>query len=214
MKKICLFLLVFVLSACVNSPAKPTEPPATKAEQATAVPAPTDTSAPAEVSPTETPLPDATETTAPADASSTEPAAGAAGETEFGDMVFTSKSGATVAGKGGYSAAAFSYQCDSAANQVVVTINISDPNIYKVNYVFRMTAVDTPTISTGWSGDSKMDVLGGGKFQLTFPASQVPAKARTWKAWLDFQFIAFDNADVTYTSPAFAKLITYTYKCP
>src|SRR5689334_7443029 len=182
MRKLLFVALIFVLAACVTGPTKPAEPP-------TQAPAAQDTLEPsATPAPTEAPATEAPTATTAAEATATEEAA-PAGQTSFGDIVFQNDAGATVTGTGDYSAATFAAKCDTQPDHVTITITVSDPNIYKVNYVYRMTAVDTPLITSGWSGDSKMDALGDGKFQVDFPASQVPSKSRTWKAWLDLQFI-------------------------
>lgn len=209
MRKILFVALIFVLTACVTGPTRPGEAP-TQAPvsqdtlEPSATPAPTDAPATATEAATATSAPEAT---------ATEPAASSA-QNSFGDISFENKAGETVSGTGDYSVTAFAAKCDTVADHVTLTIQVNDAKIYKVNYAYRMTAVDTPLITSGWSGDTKMDALGDGKFQVDFPASQVPSKARTWKAWLDLQFIAFDSQDVTYSSQALTKLITYTYKCP
>jgi hypothetical protein len=210
MKKFLLISLVFVLSACVSAPAKTVEPatavPAVQAPQATDTPAPTP------VPPTDTP---AAEPTATATEAAAAPTDAPAAQNSFGTMEFKSKAGgASFSGTGAFSASAFADKCDSLPNTITLTVTVDNSDIYKVNYVYRMVAVDTPLITTGWSGDAKMQSLGGGKFSVDFPSSQIPDKAHTWKAWFDVQFIAFDNSDVTYSSPQFTKMINYTYKCP
>jgi hypothetical protein len=207
MKKIQILLLVIVLTACVSSPTKtpvlrPTDVPPTATVEPTVAPTPTET----EPAATEEAAPTATEEVV---------LPPPAGQNSFGEIAFQSKkTGNTVVGRGEYSVSAFAAQCDSAPDTITITLTVDSADIYKVNYVYRMVAIDTPLITTGWSGDAKMEALGDGKFKVDFSASQVPGKARTWKAWFDVQFIAFDNSDVTFTSPAFVKLITYTYKCP
>jgi hypothetical protein len=211
MKKFLLILLVFVLSACVTAPAKtvepPTQAPAPTAQQVQA----TDTPVPTAVPPTDTPAAEATTT-----ATATEPAADTAvpaGPNSFGDLQLKNKAGVNIAATGAFSDSAFAATCATLPDAITLTVTVDNPDIYKVNYLFRMVAIDTPLITTGWSGDAKMKPMGNGKFSVDFPASQVPAKALTWKAWFDVQFIAFDNKDVTYNSAQFTKMITYTYKC-
>jgi hypothetical protein len=207
MKRIQILLLVIVLTACVSSPTKtpalrPTDIPPTATVEPTVAPTPTETE------------PAATEEAAP---TATEEAAlpPPAGQNSFGEIAFQNKkTGSTVDGRGEYSVSVFAAQCDAAPDTITITLTVDSADIYKVNYLYRMVDIDTPLITTGWSGDAKMEALGDGKFKVDFPASQVPGKARTWKAWFDVQFIAFDNNDVTFTSPQFTKLITYTYKCP
>jgi hypothetical protein len=212
MKRIIFVMLalVLVLSACTAAPVKP--PTATEAP---AVAQPTDTQVPVVV-PSDTPAPAETATPVPADteAPTEAPASSASAANTFGDITFTNRATkATITGTGGFSVQAFAYSCSNVPNDVVLTISTTNTDIYKVNYVYRLTAIDAPTISSGWSGDAKMTSTGDGNFTVDFQAPLIKSDWRTRKAWLDLQFIAFDNADVTYVSPAFVKLITYN-QCP
>jgi hypothetical protein len=205
MKKIVMILLVFVLTACVTTTPTKTPAPATEVptvEEATTEPTAEPTAT--EVSATETPA---------EEPEATEPAT--AGENSFGEIVFENrKNGDMVSGSGEFSANAFSLNCTSVPNQITFTVTVNDADIYKVNYLYRLTAIDTPLIDSGWSADAKMTALGGGKFSVDFLPSQISNKYRGWKAWFDVQFLAFDNQDVIYTSPIFPRLITYTSDCP
>jgi hypothetical protein len=202
MKKLLVILLVLALTACVAGPTKtptalPTDVPA---EEPTDVPAPTE-------EPTDEPAP----TEAPEEEPTAEPASG----NSFGDFEFTDKqTGDTRTGSAEFSAGAFAHDCDTLPDVLTLTVTANEEDIYKVNYVYRLTSATAGTISTGWSGDAKMEVLGDGKFKIDFPESQIPSEAVTWDAWFDVQFIAFDQQDITYSSPIFAKVIKYTYGCP
>jgi hypothetical protein len=209
-----LLCLVLVLTAC-GAPAKkataqPTSPPQPTQVPPTKVPVtdPSDTPVPAEEPTAEEPVAEPTE----------EPTAGEAptAPTSFGQTVFTQYKGdVTFGGTVEVSATDFAAKCDTLPDTITITVTVDNADIYKVNYSYRLTNVATPLISTGWSGDAKMEALGDGNFKLDFPASRMSGDARLWKkAWFDLQLIAFDNKDVRYLSQQFVKLINYSYKCP
>ena len=209
MRRIIILVLVFVLSGCAAAPAKvpntqvPVLPPATDTVAAapasdTPVPAPTDTEIP-------------TQAAASSSAAASAPASSAPAANSFGDITFTNRKDTTqtVTGTGGFSVKSFAYSCANTPNDVTLTVSTTNADIYKVNYVYRLVAMDAPTITSGWSGDAKMTSTGGGNFSIDIPASQFPSDWRTRKAWMDVQFIAFNNIDITFTSPAFTRLINF-----
>ena len=212
MKRFTLVLLVLVMAAC--SPA-PKAPPATATQAPAVAPQATDTLVPTDVPPTETAVPVATDTEAPtAAAASSAAASSAPAQNSFGDITFTNKDlGTTVAGTGSFSVAAFANTCSNVPQDVTLTVSTSNTDIYKINYVYRLTAIDAPTITSMWSGDAKLTSVGNGTFSIDFQSSMVPSDWRSRKAWLDLQFIAFDNKDVRYLSAPILRKITFN-QCP
>jgi hypothetical protein len=236
MKKVLLFLLVFLLAACGTTPTQPVQPTPIIATVLVPVSAPTEAIVPTAVSlPTQAPteVPTLAPTAVPPTAvpptavppTAVPPTAQVIVVTATNAPVSSglATTGAPISidnnlGKGVFinitmSSDSLTLRC--SPREITFNIKANLPEITEALLYYRI--VDNPAglYPSEWQNAGKLKGDGNGNFTIIFSGSDVNENLRLDKAWLDVQFVGLNKGGgVVDRTQKIERLITYRKDCP
>jgi hypothetical protein len=220
MKKIVLFLLAVIVTACAAPTAAPTQELVAAVVEPTATPvvvvqtvvveatqAPTDVPAPTAVPPTAEPVVVTVVVQPTNPPATTDPGTASSGlisiDTALGKGVFTAMT---------ISSANLTLRCSPRD----VTFNITTPNADIADVQFYYRVVDLKRLyPSEWKALGKFVANGGGNFTYVFKGEDVHSDLRIDGSYIDFQFVGLaKSGNVVDRSEKIESLLTYTFDCP
>ena len=101
-----------------------------------------------------------------------------------------------------------------AAHQITFQVAPSDPDITQVDFYYRIEDRTNNAIFD-WQGPYRMTADAKSSFTLQFSGEDVNPNFRKPNAWLDFQFVGWDESGARVgNSEKIVQQVRYTFDCP